>query len=132
MPDLYDRLNQRLDSDEPASGAASFDRLSDKIGADEPSAGITPMDLMDMETDQRSVMLMLLRDPDKVNGVPRAAIEQRFLDRMPDLDATLRTLISHGWLIELGEAPALRYRVNLRARRGAGAGLWSALSDRTL
>jgi hypothetical protein len=97
---------------------------------DEPGPGITTMDIMDLEADQRSVMLMLLRDQNKVDGVPREAIEQRFLERMPDLDGTIRILMQHGWLIELGEWPAVRYRVNLRARRGhGGLGLWSFLSD---
>ena len=133
MPDLYARLSQKLETDEPASGATTYDRLSAKLDAEEPAAGITPMDIMDLESDQRSVMLMVMRDPNKVDGVPRASIEQRFRERMADLEGTLRALITSGWLVELGEAPGLRYRVNLRPRRGStGAGLWSILSDRTL
>lgn len=133
MPDLYARLSQRLETEEPASGATTYDRLSAKLDAEEPAAGITPMDIMDLESDQRSIMLMVMRDPNKVDGVPRTSIEQRFMERMADFEGTLRALITSGWLVELGEAPGQRYRVNLRPRRGsAGAGLWSVLSDRTL
>ena len=133
MPDLYDQLNQKLDAEEPAPGAVPFDQLSAKLDAHDPPAGITTMDIMELEADQRSVMLMIMRDPNKVDGVPLIAIEQRFAERMADLAGTLRELITGGWLIELGEEPNLRDRVHLRTRRGsAGSGLWSALSDRAL
>ena len=111
MPDLYDTLFQRMEPEEPGSG-------------------ITPMDLMDLDSNQRSVMLMLLRDPNKADGVPREALEQRFLERMPDLYDTLRALSQRGWVIEMGEWPEVRYRANLRARRGhGGLGLWAFLND---
>ena len=131
MADLYARLSQKLDTDESAVSTAPYDRLSAMLDAEEPAAGITTMDIMDMDADPRAIMLMVLRDPNRVDGVPRAAIEQRFGERISGLDDTLRTLVSSGWLIELGEAPGQRYRVNFRTRRG-NAGLWSVLNDRML
>lgn len=131
MADLYARLSQKLDTDESAVSTAPYDRLSAMLDAEEPAAGITTMDIMDMDADPRAIMLMVLRDPNRVDGVPLAAIEQRFGERIAGLDDTLRMLVSSGWLIELGEAPGQRYRVNLRARRG-NAGLWSVLNDRML
>ena len=131
MPDLYDRLNQKIDVDPSAGDRIPFEDLHERIEATEPPAGLTTMDLLDLESDQRSVMLMVMRDPNKVDGVPRAALDQRLTAQVPDMDATLRALIVRGWLIELGEAPALRYRANLRARRGGGGiGLWAFLTDR--
>jgi hypothetical protein len=131
MPDLYDRLNQKLDAEPSAGENVPFEQLNERVESREPPAGITTMDLLELESDQRSVMLMVMRDPNKVDGVPLAAIEQRFLEKMPDLENTLRALTVRGWLIELGEAPTVRYRANLRARRGAGGiGLWAFLTDR--
>jgi hypothetical protein len=133
MPDLYDRLNQKLDAEPSVGESVPFEQLSERIESSEPPTGITTMDILELESDQRSVMLMVMRDPNKVDGVPLAAIEQRFLTQVPDLESTLRALIVRGWLIELGEAPTVRYRANLRARRGAGGiGLWAFLTDRIL
>jgi hypothetical protein len=133
MPDLYDRLNEKLDADPSAGDRIPFEELNERIEAGDPPTGITTMDILELETDQRSVMLMVMRDPNKVDGVPRDAIEQRLLANVADLEATLRALIVRGWLIELGEAPALRYRANLRARRGAsGIGLWAFLTDQVI
>lgn len=131
MADLYARLSQKLDTGDSAGSTAPYDRLSAMLDAEEPAAGITTMDIMDMDADPRAIMLMVLRDPNRVDGVPRAAIEQRFGERISGLADTLRTLVSSGWLIELGEAPGQRYRVNFRTRRG-NAGLWSVLNDRML
>lgn len=109
-----------------------YDRLNEKLEPEEPAGGITPMDIVDLEAGERAVMLMLLRDQAGLGGVPLAAIVERFGSR-PNLGETLRALTQRGWLIELGEPPNLRYRVNLRAKRGAGrAGLWAVLSDMSL
>jgi hypothetical protein len=109
-----------------------FDRLNAQLGSEEP-AGITPLDITDLPQDQKQLMLTLLRDQGgAVDGVTREALHSKFSDKLGDLDATLAQLARNGWLIVMGEAPNLRYRVNLKAKRGStgGFGLWSVISDR--
>ncbi len=110
-----------------------YDRLNQKLDAEDRPAGITTMDIIDLPGDQRSIMLALLRDPRGADGIAYDELAERFEHKTPDLPGTLRELSQRGWLIEMGEAPALYYRINLRAKRGIeGAGLWSALNDRLL
>lgn len=109
-----------------------FERLNAKLGKDEPT-GITPLDITDLPTDQKQVMLSLLRDQGgAIDGVSLDSLSAKFAGKLNNLDATLHELAHRGWLIVLGEAPNQRYRVNLRAKRGSGGsfGLWSVLSDR--
>jgi hypothetical protein len=132
MPDLYDRLIEKVEADEPVEVAATLQRLSDKVDAADRATGITTMDIMELESDiERAVMKMVMRDRNTAYGVPRDTIEQYFAERGATAEDALRALTQRGWLVELGEAPALRYRANLRARRvSGGAGLWSTLTDR--
>lgn len=112
--------------------AGLFDRINAHVGKDEPT-GITPLDITDLPADQKQIMLSLLRDQGGTgDGVPRDSLNKKFSDKLNTLDATLNELARNGWLIEMGEAPNQRYRVNLRAKRGSGGsfGLWSVLSDR--
>ena len=109
-----------------------FDSLNAKLGH-EPVGGITPLDITDLPTDQKQLMLSLLRDQgNTADGVTKDSLKIKFGDKISDLDATLYELSHNGWLIVLGEAPNHRYRVNLRAKRGSHSsfGLWSVLSDR--
>lgn len=109
-----------------------FDRLSAQLDDDEPS-GITPLDIADLPTVQRQIMLALLRDHHaSTDGVSVAALRSRMIDDSADLDGTLSELARKGWLVALGEGANVRYRVNLRPKRGssASANLWSNLSDR--
>lgn len=112
MAGLYDRLNQKLDSEDAPSG-------------------VTPMDLMDLPDDQRSILLGLLRDPRGAQGIAWEELVQRFEKKTADLWSTVLELKQRGWLIEMGDYPLLSYRINLRAKRGIqGTGLWASLSDR--
>lgn len=113
MPSLYEHLNARMGDDEPA--------------------GITPLDLTDLPQEQKHVMLSLLRDSaGTTDGLTTEGLRRKLEDRVQNLDATISELSRLGWLIVMGESPNLRYRVNLRAKRGraANVGLWAALSDR--
>ncbi|MBE2181950.1 MAG: hypothetical protein IAE89_00870 [Anaerolineae bacterium] len=113
MPGLFDQLSAHLESDD--------------------SSGITPLDIADLPSDQRHIMLALLREQTgSGEGVAVEVLNVKFAGKIADIDAILTELVHNGWLIALGEAPRLRYRVNLRAKRGSDAsfGLWSVLSDR--
>ncbi len=109
-----------------------FDHLSAHVSSDDPG-GITPLDIADLPTDQRQVMLSLLREQaGMTEGVSVEFLNTKFAGKISDINAVLAELVRDGWLIVLGEAPNLHYRVNLRAKRGSNAsfGLWSVLSDR--
>jgi hypothetical protein len=114
MPGLYDRLRSQLDDD------------------DDKSAGLTPLDIAGLPEDQRRVMFALLRDADaSSDGITEDALQDKLsdLEGLPDV---LAELIKQSWLIELGEPPNVRYKVNLRHKRGSkfATNLWASLSDR--
>ncbi|HYO89207.1 MAG TPA: hypothetical protein VER79_11200 [Candidatus Limnocylindrales bacterium] len=110
-----------------------YDRLSDKLDSEDAPSGITTMDIMELPGPQRAIMLALLRDPRGSEGIAYEELAQRFEQKIPELWETLLELKQRRWLIEMGEYPALSFRINLRAKRGIeGAGLWTALSDRLL
>lgn len=109
-----------------------YDHLSGKMGDDEP-AGITPLDITDLPTDQKQVMLSLLRDQAGMSdGVTEDALRAKLSAKIDNLEKTVSDLSRLGWLIVSGEEPNQRYRVNLRAKRASNSvfGLWSILSDR--
>lgn len=114
MPGLFDVLNKRLEEDEPG--------------------GITPLDLTDLPTEQKTIMLALLRDQaGTVQGVTNEALRNRVGVKVADFDTVLQELEKQGWLIISGEAPKLHYRINFRAKRSSQGGaltLWAVLSDR--
>jgi hypothetical protein len=107
-----------------------YDHLNAQIGDEEPG-GITPLDITDLPSDQKQLMLALLREQ-AIEGVTYDSLNLKWSDKLNSLDATLGELANNGWLIVSGEAPNLRYRVNLRAKRGSkgGFGLWSILAER--
>ncbi|MFQ3567566.1 MAG: hypothetical protein SNJ59_11265 [Aggregatilineales bacterium] len=113
MSGIYDRLNAEIDDEEPK--------------------GITPLDIADLPNEQKQIMLFLLREHSGPDGaVEVETLRTRLKEKVHDFDSALKSLMANGWLIEMGEAPNQRYRVNLRVRRGseAGIGLWSLLFER--
>lgn len=115
MPDIYDRLQE----------------LCNQQGADKP-AGLSPLELADLPDPQRQIMLYFLREARAAGGeVEHAHLQARFI-ALDDLPQVLDDLTRNGWLIALGEAPRLRYRLNLRHKRGSQGGLdlWNTLTDR--
>ena len=115
MSGLYDRLMDHLDDDDN----------------DQP-AGLTPLDIANLPESQRQLMFALLRDSRaSATGVTLDALHEKFSDT-EDLDAILDDLTQNNWLIRQGEAATIRYKVNLRRKRGStlGGGIWSTLSSR--
>ncbi|HVU13722.1 MAG TPA: hypothetical protein VHD90_20740 [Phototrophicaceae bacterium] len=113
MPGIYDQLNARLQ--------------------DEGSGGLSPLDLGDLPVEQKQMMLALLRDPSSAfEGVTEQALREKLDGKVENFDETLEQLTQQHWLIRLGEAPRLRYRLNFRAKRGSttSLNLWNLLSDR--
>jgi hypothetical protein len=111
-----------------------YDRLSDQLDDDDNGqpAGLTPLDIAELPDQQRQVMFALLRDSRAAaGGVTREALYERFGD-FDDLDGVLNELTQNSWLIRQGEAATIRYKVNLRRKRGStlGGGIWSTLSSR--
>ncbi|HVO44609.1 MAG TPA: hypothetical protein VMT34_18410 [Aggregatilineales bacterium] len=110
-----------------------YDRLRAQIGGDDDDgpSGLTPLDIADLPTQQRQVMFVLLRDPQaSTEGITLEALQER----MEDIDALadiLADLTKNGWLVPYGEPPGIRYKVNLRRKRGGGleGNLWASLSD---
>jgi hypothetical protein len=111
-----------------------YDRLMDQLGDednDQP-AGLTPLDIAELPDHQRQVMFALLRDSRASSGgVTLEALHERFGD-FQDLDGVLNELTQNNWLIRQGEAATVRYKVNLRRKRGStlGGNFWSSLSSR--
>jgi hypothetical protein len=113
---LYDRLNNRLGSEDDDQGSGS----------------LTPLDIADLPPGQRKVMFSLLRDTKAATeGVTLARLEEK-LENPPNLIDSVTELVRSGWLIELGEGEAQRFKVNLRRKRSSslGFGIWSSLSER--
>jgi hypothetical protein len=109
-----------------------FDNLSARLQQDEPS-GLSPVDLADLPTEQKLIMLTLLRDSASgFEGVAADTLREKLREKAPNFDETVAQLVGLGWLIPLGEPANLRYRLNLRAKRGSATGfnLWSILTDR--
>lgn len=112
MPGLYDRLQNQLDDED-----------------DDKSSGITPLDIADLPEHQRRVMLTLLRDPRSTSdGTSEETLIRKF-GETDELFGTLNELLSEGWLIMRGEPPQVRYKINLRRKRGSSGSMWTALSD---
>lgn len=113
MPDIFDHLSSRLQGDEVT--------------------GISPVDLADLPIEQRQLMLILLRDSTSAfDGVKLETLREKLQSKDEHFDETLAQLVHNRWLIVLGEAPNLRYRLNFRAKRGSSSdfNLWMVLTDR--
>ncbi len=111
-----------------------YDRLNDQLGKDDDNqpAGLTPLDIADLPDGQRQVMFALLRDSRSSGDGVSADVLREKLPQVEGLAAVLDELTRNSWLIRLGEAPNVRYKVNLRRKRGSslGGGIWSSLSNR--
>jgi hypothetical protein len=110
-----------------------FDHLSAQLNNDDEPSGLSAIDLADLPADQKKIMLTMLRDPASAfDGVPAAVLNDKLTESVPTLDETLSQLVNQSWLISLGEPPNVRYRLNLRAKRGSMSkfNLWTILSDR--
>jgi hypothetical protein len=110
-----------------------YDRLRAQIGGDDDDklSGLTPLDIADLPTQQRQVMFILLRDPQaSTEGITLEALQERIEDADALADI-LADLTKNGWLVQYGEPPGIRYKVNLRRKRGGGleGNLWASLSD---
>lgn len=106
-----------------------YDRLTDRRSGDTDPGGISMMELAALPPDQRQVMLAVLRDASAAaNGITPQALGD-LLGSPDTFAAILADLVAHGWLIALGEPPAVRYKVNFAPRRRSrlGFGIWSSL-----
>jgi hypothetical protein len=110
-----------------------YDRLRAQIGGDDDDrpSGLTPLDIADLPMPQRQVMLILLRDPwASTEGITLKALQERIEDAEALADI-LADLTKNGWLVQYGEPPGVRYKVNLRRKRGGSleGNLWASLAD---
>ncbi|MCD4686241.1 MAG: hypothetical protein K8S97_09930 [Anaerolineae bacterium] len=110
-----------------------YDRLQDHLKDDQPT-GLSPLDLTELPDAQRKVMFFMLREARTATGeVEHTTLETHFADsEVDDLGATLDALTTIGWLIVLGEASSIRYRVNFRHKRSSklSVNMWAALTGR--
>ena len=109
-----------------------FERLQAELGDDEPG-GVTPLEIADLPDAQRRILLWMLRDRAAASdGVAAQGIRDRMPDAPSDCAKIVDLLARSGWVIALGEAPHVRYKVNLRRKRGStsGFGLWSVINER--
>lgn len=109
-----------------------FERLQAELGDDEPS-GVTPLEIADLPDSQRRILLWMLRDRSAAaDGVGAVGIRERMPDAPADCAQIVDLLAHSGWVIAMGEAPNVRYKVNLRRKRGStsGFGLWSIINQR--
>lgn len=109
-----------------------FDRLQDQLDDDQPQ-GISPMDIVDLPDAPRQVMKLLLRDRTASSeGITLEALQEK-LPGVDDLPAVLGELAASNWLIVSGEPPAVRYKINLRKKRGTlTSDLWSSVAGRLI
>jgi hypothetical protein len=109
-----------------------FDRLQAKLGDDEQN-GVTPLEIAGLPDPQRRILLWLLRDrAASTQGATAETVQTKMNNPPENCGSILAKLAQEGWVIVMGEAPAQRYKVNLRRKRGStlGFGLWSIVSDR--
>jgi hypothetical protein len=99
--------------------------------SDKP-AGLSPLEISDLPDAPRQVMFGLLRDTSLVvEGLTTESLLHEKFSTIEDLPRVLIDLTQQGWLIRLGEPPNVRYRVNLRRKRGSrmDINIWSSLFD---
>ncbi len=108
-----------------------FNRLNERLEVGTKSEGISPLDISDLPRLQQRIMFLLLRDQrGALDGMTIETLTSR-LDSPPDLPDALAELSKNGWLIALGEAPNVHYKINLRRKRGGSInGVWTKLLDR--
>ena len=111
-----------------------YDRLRAQTGGDDDDQppGVTPLEIADLPEAQRQLMFGLLRDPQASTEGLTLAILQARSDNPEALPGILAELSKNGWLVQYGEPPSVRYKVNLRRKRGTSltGGLWAYVTDR--
>ena len=112
-----------------------FDRLEGELEKREKEQGITPLDLVDLPVELRKIMRLMLRELQMSLPELHAAtqtIEETKGIGEEELQRLLDKLLNQGWLIQLGEDGAPRYKVNLRRKRSSklGDSIWSKLGDK--
>lgn len=112
-----------------------FDTLQQELEKRAHEAGITPLDLADLPSPMKKVMLLILREneiayPDLVAAVAELPEQDRLSKEQ--LDLSVRVLYRDGWLIRLGLDDVVTYKVNLRRKEGSrlGQGVWGQLGSR--
>lgn len=112
-----------------------FDKLQNELDDREEEGGITALDLVDLPPPLRKLMRILLREVEASRGdLEKKVQEMKEADRLSakELKISLKALVKQSWLIELGEGENIRYKVNLRRKRGSdlAASIWNSLEDR--
>lgn len=107
-----------------------FDRLRKRLQEEGQSAGLSAVDLMDLPSPQRELLLAALRAAQPLTLAEIAST----LPNLPadDLRRTVDELAQKGWLIRFGEGERVSYQINLGRRRGSERpfGLWSLIGER--
>ena len=112
-----------------------FDRLQNELDIRAKEDGITALDLTELPTPLRKIMRKMLRALE----LNKQEIAQIFSELPPeeqkevkDLPDAINILTKQGWLIELGEGENIRYKANLRRKRGSGlaADIFNKLDER--
>ncbi len=131
MFDLFNKVVKKLDEEQPTETTRkpTFD-LADKLGDEEKQTGITPLDIMELPRTQKQIMNLLLRDHSaSVTGITLEGLRERLPDQ-DDLPEALEILAHQSWVIVLGEPPNVRYKINLRRKRGGSlSSMWSSVMD---
>lgn len=112
-----------------------FDKLQNELDDREEEGGITALDLVDLPPPLRKLMRILLREVEASRGdLEKKIQEMKEADRLSakELKISLEALVKQSWLIALGEGENIRYKVNLRRKRGSdlAESIWNSLEDR--
>jgi DNA-binding transcriptional ArsR family regulator len=112
-----------------------FDRLQNELDIRAKEDGITALDLTELPTPLRKIMRKMLRALE-LNKQEIAQIlselPQEEQKEVKNLAEALDILTKQGWLIELGEGESVRYKANLRRKRGSelAADIFNKLDER--
>ncbi len=112
-----------------------FDQLKKQVEKARENQGVGPADLLTLPVAQRRVMRILLREiqlsyPDIVTAVSHLPPPQQLT--IAELDDALIQLTEAGWLIRMGQAELITYRVDLRRKPGSkvSTNMWGTLEER--
>lgn len=129
-PQLFHVDTALLESSPAEKAVLNFQQLNETLdqGEEKKSGGLTPLDIVDLPDAEKKIMFALLRNRKAaLEGVQKGVIQEA-LKSTDDISSLLQKLTVRGWLIPIGEPPQVRYKVNIRAKRGST--LWTALSSR--
>ena len=148
MPDLYADLNAHLDKDPQKKADQSlFDGLETNLAEapaleqwqrlgqelNDETTGITTFDVIKLRGLAKQLMLLFLRDAKAATfGLNLNEISHQINSSVAELSSTLSELVETGWVIQLGEPPQYRYRLQMKRKRTSdlGLGIWDTLSKR--